>query len=289
MDFQITRRKLFVLLSIVIVLIAVPLTLYLTQQKQETRSNASQTDPVIATVNGVQIHQSDLKKGDLEGYDTDTAKNTAIERAILDFAVTELGLSVDESEIDQVASDGGMSSEEAKYEIIRNKVIAAKVRYVKAISLGFWVPVSSDQSNYTTQEWETVQKQIVDGRKAMESAASSLSTSDDAVTIASDLIKTYTSLSDVLAMNGLIFSQIDEGDKADSATPALYEYGFSNFDPETRDKVFASTNKVGDIISVSNTSASGGGSVFKITEIGTGTEDSYDSWLAREKAKVQSQ
>ena len=90
-------------------------------------------------------------------------------------------------------------------------------------------------------------------------------------------------------MNGLIFSQIDEGDKADSATPALYEYGFSNFDPETRDKVFASTNKVGDIISVSNTSASGGGSVFKITEIGTGTEDSYDSWLAREKAKVQSQ
>jgi hypothetical protein len=66
----------------------------------------------------------------------------------------------------------------------------------------------------------------------------------------------------------------------------MYQYGDSNFDPETRDAVFSSSNQVGSVVTVPATSTSGGGTVFKIKEIGTGTEDSYDSWLAKEKSSL---
>lgn len=296
MVIQITRRNLFILLSILVVLIAVPLTLYLSQRQQETRSHASTPNPVVATVAGNQITQSDVLKIALEDSDQTsinadpenlaTAKDTAIERAILDSVSQDEGITADQSEIDQVVSDEDISSTEAKYEVLRNKIITEKVRYAKALSIGYWEPTVDQKANYSDSDWATVQQQEADGAKAMDSAARSLASSDDAVGITSDLIKTYPSLSGVLAMNGLIFSKMDPSDQVDSATPALYEYGDSNFDPETRDKVFATTNKVGDIIPVSNTSANGGGTVFKITEIGAGTEDSYDSWLAKEKASI---
>jgi hypothetical protein len=290
--FELSKRKLFVILSVLVVLIAVPLTLYLTSRQQETRSHASQEDAVVATVNGVQIHQSDVKKVALESSDSPsaddlaTAKNTAIERAILDSVAQDDGITADQSEIDQVASDEGITSTEAKYEILRNNVIAAKVRYVKALSLGYWEPTANQKANYSADDWTNVQKQLADGDKMLTQAEADLKTGDDVVTYSSDLLKSFPTLTDVLAMNGYIFTQVDDSDRNDLAVPALYEYGASNFDPETRDKVFAAANKVGDVVVVSNTSASAGGTAFKITEIGTGTEDSYDSWLAKEKAST---
>ncbi len=296
MVIQITRRNLFVLLSILVVLIAVPLTLYLSQRQQQTSSHASTPNPVLATVAGNQITQSDVLKIALEDSDQtsinadsdalSTAKDTAIERAILDSVSQDEGITTDQSEIDQVASDEDISQIEAKYEVLRNKIIAKKVHYVKAITVGYWEPTSDQKANYSDSDWATVQQQEADGAKALTSAAASLASSDDIVGITSDLIKTYPSLNDVLAMNGLIFSKMDPGDQTDSATPALYEYGDSNFDPETLAAVFSSSNHVGSIVSVGPTSSNGGGAVYKITEIGAGTEDSYDSWLAKEKASL---
>jgi len=289
---QITRRNLFILLSILVVLIAVPLTLYLSQRSQETRSHASTPNPVVAVVSGNKITATDVKNVALEDSDSPsqddlaTAKNTAIERAILDSASQDEGITADQSEIDQVSNNEGISSTEAKYEILRNKVIVKDVKYVKALSIGYWEPIASSQSDYSSDEWASVQQQEADGAKALTSAADSLSKSGDVVSIASDLIKAYPSLSDVLAMNGLIFSTIDPSDQADSATPAVYQYGDSNFDPETLAKVFDPSNQVGSVITVPTTSTSGGGTIFKITEIGQGTEDSYDSWLAKEKSSL---
>ncbi len=274
-----------------VVLIAVPLTIFLSQQKQENRSHASQEDPVEFTVGGHQYHLSDVKQVALEQYDAgeinqnaiDTAKKILMERVLLDGAADELSLSVDQSDIDQVASDEGISGTEAKYEVLRNEVIAAKVRYVKALSIGFWEPTSDQQGDYTADEWSGVQHQITDGGHALDSVENDIADNGDVGGMAAHLISTYPSLSEVLAMNGYIYSLVDDADKSDLAQPAIYEYGDSNFDAETRDAVFASSNEVGKIVRVGATSSSGGGTVFKITEIRQGTEDSYDSWLLKKR------
>ena len=150
-NFTSSRRRVISVLILIILLAAIPLTIFLASQKQEIRQQASEPlsdSTVMLTINNQNFSLVDIKKVASEQYDPSSfntqvlkiAQDNLIERKILDLKAKEAGLVPVEEEISALTGTTGLSREETRYDLIRQKLIRSEVRYIRIISIGYWVP-----------------------------------------------------------------------------------------------------------------------------------------------------
>lgn len=292
MILEITRKKLFLIGSFVVVLIAIPLTVYITQKQQETRSQASEVleSRVVAIINGEQITKAEVRKVAEEqnapsAVDAQALKDglsTLEERKILEIAAEELGIGPSQELVIERAAQDGVSEIQARYEVLREIVILAKVKSRQALSIEFWNPPQSSRDSLTAEEKENADNELSDGIPALAEAETGIRSGENIMDIGQSLITRYPSLAPVLGVNGYILSELEETEKEKASMPQIYEFGDSSLDRITLSALFAM--EVGEVKSVTNTSSNRGGTVFKLVSKGNeGGELSYEDWLDKQK------
>lgn len=283
-----------IILLLGVALIGIPLTVYLGQRQQETRSRAAVTpeDGVVVVIDGIEYTKAQVRKiaeeyNDPSVVDTQSL-NVALqileERKILDKAQKDLGIQVDSSKLNTLVQ-AGFSQEDARYEVLKDQVILKVVRSRRAISIRFWNPPSSSLSSLTAEERTAAANELRDGTAALGEAETRLRAGEDIFEIADSLLVKYPSLVPVLGVNGYILSGMDELEKLEAKLPPTYEIGDSNLDKETLDTLFAM--QVNEVSSVINTEANRGGTVFKLLTIGNNNGlGSYEIWLSGQIASL---
>ena len=297
MVIEITRRKLFVLLSILVVLIAVPLTVYLSQRQQETQSHASQASDseVIATINGENITRGDVRNVAREQYDDSSINQQALsealatleERKILDIEATRKSITADSTGIQSLVDSEGLTQEQAKYEILKGKITLQDVKNWQVYVIGFWVPPSDQRAALTKQEASSVSAQLSQGASALSEAEKDFPTQDDAVSIARNLISKYPALSSILGVNGYILAQADQAsDLSDLTSPRVYTHDPSGVGQPFYDALYA-MSQPGEVKKVLSDNNSGGNVIKLIQANTTASYNTYGDWLsAQEKTEV---
>ena len=275
MILEITRKRLFLIGSFIVVLIAIPLTVYVTQKQQEIRSQAATVpeSTVIVTIDGQDFTKADIREVANEQYESSAVDDQAlkdaldvlIERTILDIEAERLGVEAD-----------------SDYEVLQEKITLAATKSRKVLSLGFWSPKSSDQGNLDASEKEIARTITSQGRAALSEIETRLSNGEDVVEIADAILVKYPALEDYLAINGYRLIDLSEDEKQAFASPDIVEFGDSNMDGTVLNGVFALG--VGEIKKFQATETNDGGWVFKLLEKGKDTGPStYSAWLTERR------
>ena len=275
MILEITRKRLFLIGSFIVVLIAIPLTVYVTQKQQETRSQASAVpeNTVIVTINGQDFTKADIREVANEQYEPGAVDDQAlkdaldvlIERTILDIEAGRLGVEAD-----------------SDYEVLRENIIIAVTKSRKVLSLGFWSPKSSDQGNLDEPEKQLAGTLTTQGRTALSEIESRLNAGEDILAITNSIRTKYPSLADYIALNGYRLTDLSEAEKELLAEPDIIEFGDSNMDQSVVAGLFSMG--VGEVKKFQATETNDGGSVFKVLEKGNDSGPAtYDAWLSERK------
>ena len=294
MVIELSKKKIFFFLALLLVIIAVPITVYLSQKSQETRSRAAPvvTDStVVATINGQNITKGDVRAVAEEQYEPTGVDAQALkdalevltERKVLDIEAQKKGISVDPSEIEAVVAREELSETQARYDILREKITLLNIRSRLALSIGLWAPVAADQANLDSEDKIAAQTQIKDGLKALPEIETRIKNGDDVATIAKDIIKKYPSLTEALAINGYKLVDLSEDEIKGISSPQIIEFGDSNMDSTAVNNLFSMNADEVKTISKTETNAVGG--VYKIVEKGSDVgADTYDAWLNSQKS-----
>lgn len=299
MVIELSRRKLFVLLSILVVLIAIPLTVYLSQRQQESQSHASQASDseVIATINGENITRGQIRNVAREQYDDSAINQQALsealstleERKILDIEATNKSITADSARIQSLVDSEGLTRDQAKYEVLKEKVTLQDVKNWQVYVIGFWVPPSDQRAALTKEEASSVAAQLSQGVSALSEAEKDFSTQDDAVSIARNLISKYPALRLTLGVNGYILAQAGQAsDLSDLTRPRVYTHDLSGVGQPFYDTLY-SMSQPGGVKKVLSDKDSGG-NVIKLIQANTDASfNTYEDWLAsKEKSLVTS-
>lgn len=278
MILEITRKRLFLIGSFIVVLIAIPLTVYITQKQQETRSRASAVpeNTVIVTIDGEDFTKADIREVANEQYEGAAVDDQAlkdaldvlIERKILEIEAERLGV--------ETNSD---------YEIFRDNMTIAVIKSRKVLSLGFWSPTPSDQGNLSASEKQLAGTLTTQGRLALSEIESRLNAGEDILAITNSIRTKYPSLADYIALNGYRLTDLSEEEKELTAEPYTVEFGDSNMDVTVLNGLFALG--AGQIKKFQATETNDGGSVFKVIEKGNDSGPStYDAWLNERRSTL---
>ena len=276
-------------------MLAIPLTVYITQKQQEVRSRAAEVPDttVVAVFNGEQITKGQVRdvaeeQNDPSSVDGQALKDALVvlaERKILDLTAEDLGIDVYSDRVNILVENEGFSEEEARYEVLRDQIILAKVKSREALSVEFWNPPQSSLDSLTAEEKENARKELSDGIPALASAETRLKAGENVLDIGQSLLTTYPSLKPVLAVHGYILSMLDENEKETTALPQIYEFGDSSLDQTILNALFSM--EIGEVKSITNTSSNRGGTVFRLVSKGTDSgELSYEDWLDKQKGDL---
>lgn len=296
MDSEFSRKKALIVGVILLLFVAIPATVYVALQQQESRSNASDSPDttVVAIINGEQITKGDVRKVAEENNDPTTVDDAALEaaldtleeRKILDNAKNSLGITVDQGRIDRYEAEG-FSQEQAYYEALRQQVILKEVNSREALSIGFWnPPVSAGSSDLTAEEESLATEQLQSGLPALNIAQTDLENGEEVDAIADSILEDNTDLRSVLAVNGFVYYPLDSEDKILAAFPQIYEYGDSPLDDETRNILFG-ISAIGGVAKAADTEANRGGNVFKLVNKGNPNgAATYQAWYDEQKSEL---
>lgn len=296
--FRFSKKRILSVILLLFLLAAIPLTISLVKQTQNIRQEASEPlsdSTIMLAINNHDYSLGEIKKIASEQYDSSSvdtqtlkiAQDILIERKILDTAATENNISVLPDEQKLLVDSTQLKETEAYYEVLKNKITKLKVRFIKAVSIGYWVPPSDERADYETSDQQKIETQIAEGGPAIDKAEQGLKAGQSPITLAESILQSSNNLSDVLSLNGYIFATLKTEDKQTISGPSLYEYNDSNFDVATRDKLFAADVSEGDVVRIPPTPDSGGESIFKITEKKNESgEGSYESWLKKQKESI---
>ncbi len=287
-------KKVAFFILFLIALFAIPLTVYLVQRQQETRSRATQVseDSVAVVIDGQQYTKADVRKIAEEQNDPTVVDSQALkdalgvleERKILDKAAADLGIQIDSAKVEAFKRDD-YSENEAHYEVLKNQVILSAVKSRETLSIEFWNPPASGLADLTAQEKSDAGKQLSDGVPALIEAENRLKAGEDIINIGNSLLTKYPSLKDVLAVNGNILDSLSSDEKLVAQQPVVYEFGDSSLDETTLNALFAMN--VDEVKRVTNTESNKGGTVLKL--VSKGKEDgakSYQDWLDQQKSSL---
>lgn len=275
MIIEVTRKRLFLFASFIVVLLAIPLTVYLSQRQQESRSRAAVVpeSTVIVTIDGEDFTKANIREVANEQYQASAVDDQAlkdaldilIERKILDVESKKLGV--------EAGSD---------YEVLREKITLAATKSRKVLSLGFWSPTPSDQGNLDASEKQLAGTLTTQGRVALSEIESRLNAGEDILAITNSIRTKYPSLADYIALNGYRLTDLSEAEKKLLAGPDIVEFGDSNMDGTVLDGLFSLSQ--GQVKKFQATETNDGGSVFKVLERGNDSGPStYDAWLSERK------
>lgn len=288
MIFEITRKKLFLFGSFVVVMLAIPLTVYLSQRQQETRSSAAVVpeNAVIVKISGVDVLKKDIREVAEEQYEPSAVDNQAlkdslevvIERQILDIESDRLGVEASAAEVQELMTQDELSENEARYEVLKGKVSIAAIRSRKVISLGFWTPASADQASLSKAEKDLAKNLSNQGGAVLSEIETKLRANQNLVAVADAIVLKYPVFKDYLAINGHRVNGLTTEEKQAFAREDIVEFGDSNMDNSILNGVFAMP--VGQVKKFQNTKTNSGGSVFKVIEKGNDSgKVTYAAWL----------
>ena len=290
--YSLKKVSLFILLALA--LIGIPLTVYIAQRQQETRTGAQvvSEDSVVVIIDGQEYTKADGRKIAEEYSDPSTvsagglsvALDILIERKILDKAEKDLSIQIDQASVNNFIQ-AGFSETDARYETLREQVILKAVKSRRAESLRFWNPPETTLNSLTSEEKTAAEAQLSDGIPALTEAESRMRQGEDIFTIGDSLLVKYPTLVPVLGVNGYILSGMDQFDRAEAKIPPIYEFGDSNLDNDTLDKLFSLN--AGEAGLITETDGNRGGSVFKLIEIGNPQGlVSYDTWFSQQEVSL---
>ncbi len=293
MNSEFTLKKVAVFLLLGLALFAIPITVYVAQRQQDTRTRANvvSDDTVVAVVNGKQITKAQVRAvaeetNRPEDVTSDHLKSALLvieEREILDNAVNTLGIELDSSWVSELTAEG-YSENEAKYQVLKNQVVLKAVKSRAALTVQFWNTPEAGLANLTDAEKDTTRKQLSDGTAALSEAETALVRGDDPLEIGDSLIAKYESLKPVLAVNGVIVDGLSTSERDAASHPQVYQFGDSGLDQETQDALFGM--QVNDVEIVADTSTNRGGIAFKVISVNDTGASTYDEWYAQQKSSL---
>lgn len=292
---ELSLKKVGVLILVIVALIAIPLTVYLAQRQQESRSKAVvvSEDAVVAVINGQQITKADVRKVAEEQYAPSAVDAQALkdalsvlsERKILDAASKNQQISSDPRQIQERMEREGLTEIQAYYEVLKEKVTLIEVKNWQVFVIGFWVPPNDQRTDLTPEETTSIQKELSDGLLALVEAQNLLSSNQEAVDIARSLISKYPSLKKVLGVNGYLLAQAEEGgDLVNLTNPKIYTFQSSSTGQPLFDAIY-SMKTPGEVKKVLSENDSGG-NVIKLIGRNSAPFNTYEDWLINKRETI---
>jgi hypothetical protein len=294
-DSEFSRKKALVVGVILLLFVAIPATVYVALQQQDTRSRASEEPEttVVAVINGENITKADVRKVAEENNDPSMVDADAMklalsileERKILDNAKNSLGITIDQNRVDKFEAEG-FTQEQAYYEALRQQVILKAVNSREALSTGFWNPPSAGITELSVEEQQNAAGELAVGIPALTAAQTGLEDNENIDELANQILTDNPELRPVWSVNGFIYYPLSAEDKVLASYPNIYEFGDSGLDDATRNALFDLPN-VGDVAKVEDTEANRGGRVFKLINKGDPEGAStYKEWYDQQKASL---
>lgn len=287
------KKKIFIIGGAILAIIIVGLIGYFAFQ-MFSKNNTSLSGPtadqdvLLATVGNKEIYKSQVVALAREQYEQkaitnevlQTFFNKLVEWTILDTEAENLGITVTDDEITELAGEGATPSvrQATRYEILKDKIMNAQTTSVEANTIGFWIPSYDypQEPEYETQRAE-VAVALQDIMLKLKEGQTPLQVTEYASTQYPSLPK--------LSLNGYIFAKTQ--DQALMEVPKTYVIG--ELDPESTSSdpdLYKALNTVkqGDVVVVMRNDGSGG-SVAQIVGVTTGGFATYDEFLAAKTAE----
>ena len=143
--------------------------------------------------------------------------------------------------------------------------------------------MTDERGNLTAQEKKDVQKQHDDGLKAVNEAQSQMQTDKSALDIAKGLSNKYSSLKDILGVNGYLLRELNEGaNLSDVESPRDYTFESSNKGQAFFDTLY-SLKTVGQVKKYASDKNSGGGVIKLVRAKPNAAFDNYEAFLKSKK------
>lgn len=276
---------------VVLTLVALPATIYLSQQQQTVQQQAApqSEDKVVAIYNG-DITLSQVRAVAEESYAPTAVDKQAltdaldilIERKILDREKVQKRIVISDSEIQAKMDEEGLSRREAEYAVLKDKVTLLNTRNWQVYTVGFWIPESTNSE--LSEEEKTQRQQILStGRTMINQAQTRLNNGETAFSIAKSLLSEYPSFEGVLAVNGFQVST-NSTLTTDFENPKTYNYETAAVGQPFYDTVY-SLSQEGEV--KQNFPADGsGGDVIQLVSTNNSAFNTYDDWLRDKKSSV---
>lgn len=289
---EFSGKKVFILVAIIVAIFAIPFTIYLSQQNQDTRSRASATPEttVVATVDGQDYTKADVREVAQEQFDPAAideqalkdALDVLIERKILDKVATQKGIVVEPSVVETVMRGQDISETQAYYEVLQQEVALSETKSIQVISEGFWSPNSEYLANLSQAEKDLAASQSRQTTAVLSAIQNGLSRGTDPVEVYDSALTSFPVIAPALALNGTIAQGLPASTKDYLALPRVIEYGDSNLDPSVLTGLFAMN--VDEVKTFSKTETNNGGAVFKVIKKGNDAgPTTYSAWYTQEK------
>lgn len=293
------------ILVALLIVAAIPLTVFLSNQQQTVQNHASganllTSNPVVANFDKKPYRISDLLTTAEQNYSQDqietsnsndqkdlfkTVRDIFIERKILDKAALDLGVSASQEDTAALRTSQDLSDDEARYAVLKQQITLKKVKSLRAISIGFWYPpvdsLSLDDGPIVDQK-----AKINLSLKALADIQTDLQQGMDPVAIVNSIRSDlkYATIKDDIGLNGNLVSTV-EVDLSSIAGPQLFEYGDVNLNTTDLNKLFSLN--AGDIWTSSPSDSNSSGYVYKVFDKGTGSSFStYDDWYNAQQSSL---
>lgn len=272
--------------SFIVVMLAIPITVYLSQQRQDQRSQASEVPDTtaVAIFDGEEITKGQVRDvaeeqnapSSVDAEALKVALSNLIEMKILDQAAEELGIEVDSDWVNELTQQG-ISENDAYYEVLRNQVTLKTVKSVSAFTVQFWNTPVGGLNNLTAAEKTLTAKQLTDGNAGLNRAQALLGRGDDILEVGDTVLTEFPSLKPVFAINGYIFDSLPESERMIAKRPQVYQQGDSGLDNQSQEVIFNLDE--GSLANVKNSESNRGGIVFKAVSVNKEGTETYDEWL----------
>lgn len=298
MSLPISRRTLLIIIVILLAL-AVPLTLFLVSQQQDIRQRAATPDTsVLATFDGQPVTEQEVRSFADQTYKTaptdpaelKTSLDELIERKILDKVVQENNLQISDQEItDQLATEGLLDlandptiRENARISVIKRKIEQRFTKTREAYTVGFWLtPPNYGGVSLTQEQQSLLTQQKANTPSALAEILTGMQNGDEPLALARRVAAKYPSLETVMSVNGFII-QTTENEKL-LMQPLLYSFQQGRANLAFFKTLF--TLSANQVTLVEDPQTSAGGVVIKVVGATDGPFDNYSDWLADQKAK----
>jgi hypothetical protein len=291
----VVNKKLIISLLIVLLLvIGIFIAVFLSQQNQDIQQHASTDASLVATVDNAPVTEQDVTTATREQYN-DKAINketlsdtldTVLENKLIASEAKKKGITVSDQEVAERAKTlGGSASgqasirNQARAEILKEKVsqVVTKTRQVE--SVGFWLPPANYGAPLTASEAQTVASQKAQKTAVLTEIKQKFDANEDPLAIAQEIQKKYPLFTPIIAVNGYVVSKTP--DTTVMTQPKLYTYQDAFKTNTFLSQIFTMNNGEVNIVL---TDANAGGVVVKIIDSSDGSYATFDDWLAKNKS-----
>ena len=257
------------------------------------------TPQPIATVADTPVYKEDVQKTALEQYAADAIDKDAmkiaydilVERIILEKEAAKLKITVPNQELENKLLQTYATLEDipesiktsVRYDLLKDKITEKLVETRRAHTIDFYIASFAEvqDESFTEEEKAHFTKQREEGGKALPEIEQRLKAGEAPLTIAWSIYYKYTSLQDILAINGYILKSAT--DMLQLIPPRLYTYNEKNLGQPLFDALY--TMGPSDIKRVDDPEGAGG-YVIQMKGITHANVRSYEDWLQGKKKEL---